>query len=263
MRQLQYTNNVYRTGLKTISLFARTFPELAFYSRFLAIIFRASAKAKRDRYDDPEWCQSSFETLRSLESVGVCVEITGINYVEQLETPGVVIANHMSMLETVILPIVVVPVRKMTFIVKQSLLDYPVFKHIMRSRDPIAVSRTNPRKDLKTVLEGGMDRLKRGISIIVFPQTTRTHSFDPTQFNTIGVKLAQRANVPIIPLALQTDAWGNGKYIKDFGKIDPLKNVYFAFGEPMWVQGRGTNEHQAIIHFISSKLQEWKDERDS
>jgi 1-acyl-sn-glycerol-3-phosphate acyltransferase len=131
----------------------------------------------------------------------------------------------------------------------------------MRSRDPIAVSRTNPRQDLKAVLEGGMDRLKRGISIIVFPQTTRARSIDPTRFNTIGVKLAKRANVPIVPLALLTDAWGNGKYLNDIGKIDSSKNVYFAFGEPMWVQGRGTDEHQAIIHFISRKLQEWKDER--
>lgn len=262
MKQLTYTNTVYRTVTKTVSLFARTFLGLTFYSQFLAIVLRASAKAKRGQYDDADWCQSSFNILRSLESVGVCIEITGIKNVEQLDTPCIVIANHMSVLETVILPIVIQPIRKMTFIVKQSLLDYPVFRHIMRSRDPIAVSRTNPRHDLKVVLEGGMDRLKRGISIIVFPQTTRTHSFDPTQFNTIGVKLAQKTNVPIIPLALLTDAWGNGKYLKDFGKIDSSKNVNFAFGEPMWVQGRGTNEHQEIIHFISRKLQEWQNERE-
>ncbi len=111
------------------------------------------------------------------------------------------------------------------------------------------------------MLEGGAERLKRGISIIAFPQTTRTLSFDPVQFNTIGIKLARKANVPVVPLALFTDAWGNGKYLKDFGKIDASKKVYFAFGEPMWVQGRGSDEHQAIISFISRKLQEWKEER--
>ncbi len=261
MRQLQYTNRVYRTDPKTVSLLARTFPEPVFYSQLLAIVYRASAKAKRGQYGGAEWCQSSFDVLRSLESVGLCVEITGIKYLEQLKTPCVVIANHMSVLETFVLPVIVRPFRKMTFVVKQSLLDYPIFRHVMRSRDPIAVSRTNPRQDLKAVLEGGIDRLKRGISIIVFPQTTRTRSIDPTRFNTIGVKLAKRANAPIVPLALLTDAWGNGKYLNDFGKIDSSKNAYFAFGEPMWVQGRGTDEHQAIIDFISRKLQEWKDER--
>ena len=58
----------------------------------------------------------------------------------------------------------------------------------------------------KAVLEGGKQRLQKGISIIVFPQTTRTVRFEPENFNSIGVKLAQRAKVPIIPLALRTDA---------------------------------------------------------
>ena len=262
MKQLQYTNSLYRTDPKTVSLIAGTFPEPVFYSQLFAIVYRASVKAKRGQYGGAEWCQSSFDVLRSLESVGVCVEITGIKFVEQLKTPCVVIANHMSVLETFVLPVIVQPFRKVTFVVKESLLDYPMFRHVMRSRDPIAVSRNNPRQDLKAVLEGGMDRLKRGISIIVFPQTTRLHSIDRTQFNTIGVKLAKRANAPIVPLALLTDAWGNGKYLNDFGKIDSSKKVYFSFGEPMRVQGRGNDEHESIINFISGKLQEWKDERE-
>ncbi len=261
MRQLLYKDAVYRTGSKTVSSFAKTFPGLTFYSRFIACTFKASAKAKQNRYDDVEWCQSSFDVLRSLESVGVCIEITGVEHIKQLDTPCVVIGNHMSVLETVILPVIILPIRKMTYIVKQSLLEYPVFRHIMRSRDPIAISRTNPRHDLKAVLEGGLDRLKNGISIIVFPQKTRSCSVDSTQFSTIGIKLAQKANVPIVPLALLTDAWGNGKYVKDFGKIDSSKKVHFSFGEPMWIQGRGRNEHQAVIQFITRKLQEWNNER--
>jgi 1-acyl-sn-glycerol-3-phosphate acyltransferase len=142
--------------------------------------------------------------------------------------------------------------------VKQSLLEYPVFRHVMRSRDPIAVNRTNPREDLKTVFEGGVERLRKGIALIVFPQTTRTPTFDPAQFNTIGVKLAQKAQVPVVPLALLTDAWGNGKYLKDFGKIDLAKKVYFAFGQPMAIHGRGNPEHEAIIAFITGKLREWR-----
>ena len=164
----------------------------------------------------------------------------------------------MSTLETVTLPIIIHPIRKVTFIIKQDLLEYPIFKHIMLARDPIAVGRTNPRQDLKAVMEGGVERLKNGISIIVFPQTTRMPSIDPAQFNTIGIKLAKKADVPIIPLALLSDAWGTGKYIKDLGKIDPSKPVHFSFGEPIRVQGRGTEEHKTIIHFIESKLEEWR-----
>jgi 1-acyl-sn-glycerol-3-phosphate acyltransferase len=188
----------------------------------------------------------------------VYFEITGIEHIEQLKGPCVFIANHMSVLETVILPVIIQPIKNVTFVVKQSLLNYPIFRHIMRSRDPISVNRTNPREDLKAVLEGGVERLKNGISIVVFPQTTRTHSFDPTQFNTIGIKLAKRAKVPVVPVALLTDAWGNGKYLKDFGKIDPSKTVYFAFEKPIWIQNRGGEEHEAILQFISEKSQKWR-----
>jgi len=261
MDQLHYTDGVYKTKPRAVGLLARLLPGLTFYGKFVGIIYRAGCRAKQGQYSDADWCRSSIDVLRALESVGVGFEVSGIKYVEQLEGPCVVISNHMSMLETGVLPIIIQPIRNVTFIVKQSLLEYPVFKYVMRSRDPIAVTRTNPRQDLKAVLEGGVDRLRRGISIIVFPQTTRMASFDPAQFNSIGVKLAQRAQVPVVPLALLSDAWGNGRFFKDFGKIDPSKTVHFAFGEPLQIQGRGAKEHQAVIEHITGSIQAWKQQR--
>jgi 1-acyl-sn-glycerol-3-phosphate acyltransferase len=163
----------------------------------------------------------------------------------------------MSTLETFVLPAIIHPIKKITFVVKKDLMEYPIFKHIMLSRDPIAVSRENPREDLKMVLDEGIKRLRSGLSIVVFPQTTRSNTLDPSQFNTIGIKLALKADVPIIPIALKTDAWGTGKIIKDFGKINPEKKVYFSFGEPLRIKGRGVEEHKRIIQFISTKLKEW------
>ena len=191
--------------------------------------------------------------------MGVSLEITGLNHLEGLDTACVFIGNHMSVLETFALPGTIRPYMPVTFIVKTSLLTYPVFGHVMRSRDPIAVGRTNPREDLRAVLEGGKERLARGISLIVFPQTTRSPAFDPAEFNTLGVKLAQRAGVPVVPMALLTDAWGTGKRFKDFGKIDPSRAVHLAFGEPMRIEGRGSDEHEAIVSFIQGKLKEWRD----
>ena len=164
----------------------------------------------------------------------------------------------MSTLETFVLPVLISTFKESTFVVKQSLVDYPIFKHIMRSRNPITVGRSNPRDDLKAVLEGGTERLKAGTSIVIFPQTTRTPVFDPDQFNTIGVKLAKKAGVPVVPIALKTDAWGTGSFIKDYGRIYPEKPVHIAFGEPCEIKDRGNEEHAAIIEFISGKLREWE-----
>jgi 1-acyl-sn-glycerol-3-phosphate acyltransferase len=96
------------------------------------------------------------------------------------------------------------------------------------------------------------------VSVVVFPQGARAAGFDLTRFNSIGVKLAQRAGVPIAPCALVTDAWGLGSRIPDLGRIDPTKKVHIAFGEPMRVDGRGADQHRAVIEFIDEKLRTWQ-----
>ena len=255
--------DTYKTEPRMMSLPARLIPSITFYSRLIAIVIRASRKAKRGQYDTREWCQSSLATLRALEHVGARIEITGIDNIRTTTGPCVFIGNHMSTLETFLLPFIIAPIKETTFVVKQSLIEYPIFKYVMRSRNPITVGRSNPRDDLRAVLEGGIAVLKAGTSVIIFPQTTRTTVFDPKQFNSIGVKLARNAGVPVIPIALKTDAWGNGKYLKDFGRIDRAKPVHFAFGKPLLIGVRGSEEHQEIIDFITGKLKEWEREAEN
>ncbi|MGO9377754.1 MAG: lysophospholipid acyltransferase family protein [Dissulfurispiraceae bacterium] len=229
-----------------------------FYADLAKIVFRCSSQAKHGAYGSEQWASSSYEVMQKLEEVGIIFEITGIDNITGFEGPCIFIGNHMSALETFVLPCIIEPIKDTTFVVKQSLIDYPVFKYVMRSRNPITVGRTNPREDLKAVLDGGTEILASGRSLVLFPQTTRAAAFNPKEFNTIGVKLAKRANVPVVPIALKTDAWGNGNMLKDFGKIDPSKKVYFSFGEPMTIKNRGVEEHNAIIAFIEEKLREWE-----
>jgi len=244
------------------SLFSRVFlsPKFSFYPQFFFIIWLNSRRAKKGLYGSREWAESSLDVMRALENVGVRIEITGMNNIKRFEGPAVFIGNHMSTLETMVLPCIIQPVKETTFIVKKSLLTMPVFGHVMRSRDPVVVGRVNPREDLRTVLEEGARRLKAGRSVIVFPQSTRSVVFVPEEFNSLGIKLASRAGVPVVPVALKTDAWGNGKHIKEFGPVDTRKKVHFAFGEPMTVAGRGAEEREKVINFIKDKLEEWSKE---
>ena len=258
MDPLEYIDDAYVTPPRRIPLTARWFPSLDFYWHAFFVVLRASRNAKRGKYGTAEWCGSSLDTLRALERVGVRVQITGTRHFRDLPGPCVFIGNHMSTLETFVLPVIISTYRESTFVVKQSLVDYPIFKYVMRSRNPITVGRSNARDDLKAVLDGGAERLKAGTSIIIFPQTTRTAVFDPEAFNTIGVKLAKKAGVPVVPVALKTEAWGNGRWLKDYGKIRPELPVYFAFGEPMTIKDRGAEEHEATVAFIKAKLGEWE-----
>jgi 1-acyl-sn-glycerol-3-phosphate acyltransferase len=231
-----------------------------FYPQVFWIVWANGRKARQGRYDSADWAKSSGDILRALENVGVRVEITGMGNFRELDGPAVFIGNHMSTLETFVLPYIIQPVKELTFIVKKSLLTAPVFGPVMRSRDPVVVGRTNPREDLKTVLDEGAKKLGAGRSLVVFPQSTRSVVFDPDEFNTLGIKLALRARVPVVPVALKTDAWGIGKKIKEFGPVDIKKKVHFAFGGPMQVTGRGTEEHKKVILFIQEKLRQWERE---
>ncbi len=208
-------------------------------------------------YPAEKWATSSFEIIHALENIGAFIEISGLEHLKNFDGPAVFISNHMSTLETLVLPSIIQPLKPVTFVVKESLVKMPVFGPIMRSRDPILVGRTNAREDLRAVLEGGAERLRNGQSIVVFPQSTRSSTFNPEEFNTLGIKLALKANVPVVPIALKTDAWGIGKRIKDFGPIDISKKIHVAFGEKLIMQDRGADQHQKVISFITEHLNSW------
>jgi 1-acyl-sn-glycerol-3-phosphate acyltransferase len=233
------------------------FPTFSFYFRLLGIIFYSNYKTKRNIYDRFNWVASSLDIFDKLEKTGIRFELEGMKNFQSFDGPCIFISNHMSTLETLILPGIIHPKKPVCFITKKELNDYPLFGPITKARFPIVVGRSNPREDLKTVLSEGKQRLESGRSIIIFPQKTRGLEFYEKTFNSLGIKLAKANNVKVVPLALYTEAWENGKLLKDFGKINHEKPVRFSFGEPFTVSGNGADEHRKVLDFIKLKFAEW------
>ncbi len=250
-------SNDYATSEFALKWLPRMFPSASFYAKMIKVVFMASKLAKNGRYTDEAWISSSHQIFRAVESTGAKISVQNLKPLLDISEPTVIIGNHMSTLETFLLPYLVCPSKKVTFVIKEALTTYPIFRHIMNSRNPIAVGRGNPKEDFVKVLREGENRLKDGYSVVVFPQTTRMQNFDKSKFNSIGIKLARKAKAPVVPLALKTDFWGNGKLVKDFGKIDPKKNVYFNFGKPIAVSGNGKAEHDQVILHIENCLSQW------
>jgi 1-acyl-sn-glycerol-3-phosphate acyltransferase len=228
-----------------------------FLFQYGKIVLRTRREALNNAYHKREWANSSIEVFRLIEKTGGRFHITGMENIAKSSEPVVFISNHISTLETMIFPGLIAPHRDVTFVVKDSLVRHPLFGPVMRSREPIIVGRAEPRKDFEIVMTQGLDLLSRGISIVVFPQSTRSDIFKPEEFNSIGVKLAKKAGVNIVPVAIKTDFWGNGKIIKEIGPLNHLKPIMIEFGEPFPVTGTGKDENQKIIDFIIRHLKEW------
>lgn len=227
------------------------------YSQFFGVMFRSRALAVKGLYDDAAWSESSLEILSRLDLCGARFHISGLDNVRALAGPAVFVANHMSTFETLLLPGLVNPIRPCTYVVKEKLLNGLIWGPIMRSRDPIAVTRTDPRKDLDAVMTEGVRLLAAGRSIIIFPQGTRTDVFSRAGFNSLGVKLASRAGVPVVPVALKTDYWGNSPLFRGFGPVRRDRPVMMEFAPAIPVSGRGKAEHEAVLDFIEGRLRAW------
>ncbi|GAB1409020.1 lysophospholipid acyltransferase family protein [Desulfovibrionales bacterium] len=248
--------DTYISPERPLSPLARCFSTVAYYARAFQIVLQAALHT-RSGYSQAQWAADSHTFIRGAEACGVRFIIENVRYFAGLPGPCVVVANHMSTLETFSLPYILASHRPISFVLKKSLTTYPLFQHIVNATHPIAVGRVNAREDFGVIMEQGQERLRQGISVVVFPQTTRALTLDRARFNSIGIKLAKKAHVPIIPLALKTNAWGVGTWHKDFGPIYPDIPVHFCFGDPLTITGSGKAEHEAIMEFIDWKLRGW------
>lgn len=229
-----------------------------FNYRFLKYVLRNRNFAFKNLYDTAQWAECSYEIMKLTEDCGARYHIEGFDNVESVaDEPVVFISNHMGTLETMVFPSLIAPVKEVTFVVKDTLTTNPIFGPVMRARNPIAVTRKDTRKDLLTVMNEGQKKLSEGTSVIIFPQSTRTEKFIPEEFNSLGVKLAAKAGVKVMPMAIKTDFWGNGKLVKDLGTLHRKEPVHIKFGAPMEVKGSGKEEHNAIVQFIAEHLAMW------
>jgi len=238
---------------------ARHMPWLASLKYHLGVfhaIRTASRLALAGNFTSVSQAECCYSIVKVAERCGCVFRVKGLENLDG-NLPAVFVSNHMASLETLVLSTFIAPFSDVTFILKRSLMTYPVFGDVIKGIRPVAISRSNPRDDLKDVLVQGVARLRSGVSMVVFPQATRSPVFDRKAFNSLGVKLAAKAGVPVIPLAVKTDFIPRGRIHKDFGIVDATKPALFQFGPPVRIAGNGRQEHEQITRYIVDRMQEW------
>ena len=250
----------YETPADNRALFPRFVEKRLFRLRMMRVYWHAWRASKDpEAYVSRLWAPNGFEVVRAVERTGGRVVVEGFGALRDAALPAVFVANHVSSLETYLVAPLLLPFTTYTYVLKKSLVSYPVLGRVVRALDPVPVGRKSPMEDLRDVLQHGTETLRRGRSVVVFPQGTRTRLFDPATFNSIGAKLARRAGVPVVPLCLATDFLRIGEWQRDlFSTVHPESAVRAACGEPIGPDVPQAEVQRRCVAFIESTLARWE-----
>lgn len=216
--------------LRTISVYAY----LAGY-----LLFSGPLRARHRKLEQEDCFTQQWESQRAVQkALGKIVKLSGVELTvkgqEHIpENQAVLyVANHRSYFDIVTGYVAVK--NKMGFVGKEELKGVPMLGEWMRLTGSLFLNRKDIRQGLQTILTG-IERVKTGTSIWIFPEGTRNENEDICEllpFHEGSLKIAEKSGCPVIPVAIT----GTREiYEKPFPWIRPGK-VTIEFGEPIYIK---------------------------
>ncbi len=126
------------------------------------------------------------------------VEIFGSHNILQ-DGPQIFAANHQSDVDTLVV-LAGIPVQ-FRWIAKKELFNVPLFGMAMRNAGYIPIDRRNHESALKS-LEEAAQKIRKGTSVMTFPEGTRSRNGTVQPFKQGIFHLAIQAGVPIVPVTI-------------------------------------------------------------
>ena len=159
---------------------------------------------------------------------GVQLTVIGEENVPK-DTPVLYVGNHRSFFDLII---TYARCPRLTgYVAKDSMLKVPLLSLWMKRLYCLFLNRSDVKEGLKTILTG-IDLIKHGISMCIFPEGTRSKSKSETEmlpFHDGSFKIATRAKSPIIPIAISNSA---NIWEANFPKMTPT-HVVIEYGKPI------------------------------
>jgi putative phosphoserine phosphatase/1-acylglycerol-3-phosphate O-acyltransferase len=130
--------------------------------------------------------------------------------------PAVFFINHQSTLIDMLVTTRVVQ-RGFTVVAKAEVKQMPVLGQLLSMADVAFVDRSNTSKAV-SALQPAVDRLRKGLSIAMSPEGTRSFSPKIGAFKKGGFHMARDAGVPIVPIVIRNAGeimWRNAKVAQE------------------------------------------------
>jgi len=201
-------------------------PAIGVYTIVLATLSVASMFVDRRGYL-AHGCARLWSWL-ILATTGVAVKATGI---ERL-TPGrtyVFVSNHQSIYDIPIL-FCTLPYQ-LRIIAKKSLGNFPFLGWHLRRTGHLLVDRRNP--DQRAIFKQWAELVSKGLSLIVFPEGTRSPDGRVGRFKAGSFMVAIQAGLPVVPVAV-----AGSRHVMRKGRLRTCPGrVQLFVGAPVETQG--------------------------
>lgn len=166
------------------------------------------------------------------------------------DTAVLYVANHRSYFD-IILTYVRVP-RPTGYVAKLEMKRYPLLNVWMYYLHCLFLDRKDIKKGLKTILKG-VEKVKSGISICIFPEGTRNKTDqDFLPFHEGSFKIAEKAGAPILPITM---AGTNGIFEDHMPRIK-RQTVIIEYGRPIDVKALDKDTRKNLGGYIQGIMAE-------
>lgn len=168
-------------------------------------------------------------------------------FVPQPDQPYIFVMNHQSLFD-IVAAFVSIPVN-IRFIAKKTLRIIPFLGWYMLVTRMVFVDRKNHSDAIKS-LDEACEKIRSGISILVYPEGTRSPDGYILPFKKGPFVMAIRSGVPIVPVAIE----GCQNLLKrDTLRIQPC-TIRLVIGEPIPTAGLGHPDRRALMDRVHASL---------
>lgn len=140
------------------------------------------------------------------------------------------------------------------YVAKDSIKKVPILSIWMKRLYCLFLDRDNIKEGLKTILTG-IDQIKNGISMCIFPEGTRgkgDDELDMLPFKEGSLKMAEKTGCPIIPMALTGTADIFEKHLPWIRSAD----VTLQYGEPIYPKELSKEDQKKLGNYTRQRILE-------
>lgn len=180
---------------------------------------------------------------------GVKVVVKGEENIPK-DTSVLYVGNHRSYYD-IILTYVRVP-RPTGYVAKIEMLKIPLLSIWMKNLHCLFLDRKDIKQGLKTIL-AGVDLVKNGISVCIFPEGTRNKTKDTfLPFHDGSFKIAEKGGVPVIPMSIVNSS----AVFEDHMPKIRRSTVVIEYGKPIDIKSLDKDTRKNIGNYVSGIIGE-------